>query len=132
MTGSHVHLRVTDLRAAVQWLDHVWQVRPTFENDRMASVPFGPIALILDASATDTHATVGYDSDDCDEDFRSVMSRGAIALEPPSDRPWGVRAAYIQGPGALTFQIEQQLRRAVAAAPSAVVAVEQPAQTTED
>ena len=36
------------------------------------------------------------------------------------------------GPGALTFQIEQQLRRAVAAAPSAVVAVEQPAQTTED
>ena len=111
MKGSHVHLGVKDLPAALQWLQKVWQVRPTFQNERLASLPFGELTIILDASATDTSATVGFDSQNCDEDYRTVVSRGAITLEAPADRPWGVRAAYIQGPGALRFEIEQSLPR---------------------
>ena len=111
MKGSHVHLGVKDLRAALQWLDTVWQLRPTFQNERMASLPFGELSIILDAAAADTVATVGFDSPNCDEDFRTVVSRGGVALEAPADSPWGVRSAYVQGPGALKFQIEQQLRR---------------------
>ena len=111
MKGSHVHLGVKDLPAALQWLDKVWQLRPTFQDERMASLPFGALTIILDASAADTSATVGFDSQNCDEDFRTVRSRGAIALEEPKDRAWGVRSAYIQGPGALKFEIEQPLPR---------------------
>ncbi len=111
MKGSHVHLGVKDLRAALQWLDTVWQLRPTFQNERMASLPFGELSIILDVAAADTVATVGFESLNCDGDFRTVVSRGAIALEEPADRPWGVRSAYVQGPGALKFQIEQPLRR---------------------
>jgi hypothetical protein len=111
MTGSHVHLGVKDLRAALQWLDKVWQMRPTFRDERLASLPFGDVTIILEVSATDTIATVGFDSQNCDEDYRTVVSRGALVLEPPADRAWGVRAAYIQGPGALRFEIEQALPR---------------------
>lgn len=110
MKASHVHLGVTDLRAALQWFDRVWQLRPTFENESMATLPFGAQSIILDASAADTAATVAFESQDCDEDFRAVMSRGGIALEEPSDRPWGVRCAYVRGPGALKLEIEQPLR----------------------
>lgn len=111
MKGSHVHLGVKDLPAALQWLDKVWQLRPTFQDARMASLPFGELTIILDASAADTSATVGFDSQNCDEDVRTVRSRGAVVLEEPKDRPWGVRSAYIQGPGALKFEIEQPLPR---------------------
>jgi hypothetical protein len=111
MKGSHVHLGVKDLPAALQWLDKVWQLQPTFQNEHMASLPFGELTIILDASAADTSATVGFDSQNCDLDFRTVRSRGGIALEEPKDRPWGVRSAYIQGPGALRFEIEQMLPR---------------------
>jgi hypothetical protein len=111
LRGSHVHLGVKDLTAALQWLDRVWQLRPTFQDDRMASVPFGALTIILEASAVDTPATVGFESQNCDEDFRTVRSRGGVALEEPRDRPWGVRSAYIQGPGALKFEIEQMLPR---------------------
>jgi predicted enzyme related to lactoylglutathione lyase len=111
MNGSHVHLGVKDLPAALQWIDRVWDVRPTFHNVRMASVPFGDLTIILDATAADSSATIGFDSEDCDADVESVRARGAVVLEEPADRAWGVRAAYIQGPGALTFQIEQQLGR---------------------
>jgi len=111
MKGSHVHLGVKDLQAALQWLDKVWQLRPTFQNERMASLPFGELTIILDASPADTSATVGFDSQNCDEDFRTVRSRGGIAIEEPKDRPWGVRSAYLQGPGALKFEIEQLLPR---------------------
>lgn len=111
MKASHVHLGVKDLRTALLQLDQVWQVRPTFQNERMASLPFGALTIILDASATDTSATVGFDSQNCDEDYRTVVSRGGITLEAPADRPWGVRSAYIQGPGALKFEIEQPLPR---------------------
>lgn len=83
MKGSHVHLGVKDLPAALQWLDKVWQLRPTFQDQRMASLPFGEVTIILEASAADTPATMGFDSQNCDEDFRSVRSRGGIAIEEP-------------------------------------------------
>ena len=72
----------------------------------MATVGFGSFILILDAAEADTVATVGFESDDCDRDFQEVVERGAEVLEQPSDKPWGVRAAYIKGPGQLKFEIE--------------------------
>ena len=111
MNGSHVHLGVKDLPAAVRWLDRVWQVQPTYQDQRLASVTFGTLTIILDASAADTLATVGFESQDCDADVRALVGRGAVVLDPPTDRPWGVRSAHLQGPGGLRFEIEQSLSR---------------------
>lgn len=106
MKLNHIHLGVRDLRAALDWLDRIWQLKPQFQNDRMATVPSGSFILILDAAEADSPATIGFESDDCDRDFNAVVQRGAIALDPPSDKAWGVRAAYVQGPGRLRFEIE--------------------------
>lgn len=111
MKGSHVHFGVKDLQGALQWLDRIWQLQPTYQDERMAVLPFGAISIILDRSESDTSATVGFESQNCDDDYRSVKARGAVVLEEPKDRPWGVRSAYIQGPGALKFEIEQVLPR---------------------
>ena len=111
MKGSHVHLGVKDLAVALRWLEKVWQVRPTFQNERMATIPFGTMTLILDVLANDSAATIGFESSNCDADVRAIEERGGVVLERPTDRPWGVRSAYIQGPGALKFEIEQQLPR---------------------
>jgi predicted enzyme related to lactoylglutathione lyase len=111
MNGSHVHLGVKNLPLALQWLEKVWQLRPTFQDERMASLPFGKLTIILDAAPADTAATVGFESQNCDDDARAIKSRGGVVLEEPKDRPWGVRSAYIQGPGALKFEIEQMLPR---------------------
>jgi predicted enzyme related to lactoylglutathione lyase len=107
MKGSHVHVGVTDLAAALEWLETVWQLRPTFRDERMAVLPFRDVALILDASTTNTVATIAFETADCDEDVRVVRQRGGVILDEPVERPWGVRAARIQGPGALTFELEQ-------------------------
>jgi catechol 2,3-dioxygenase-like lactoylglutathione lyase family enzyme len=111
MRLNHIHVGVRDLRGAVDWLDRVWQVKAEFQNERMATFSFSDLVLILDASASDSMATIGFESDNCDEDFRAVLGRGAVAIEPPSERPWGVRCAYVQGPGALKFEIEQPLKK---------------------
>jgi catechol 2,3-dioxygenase-like lactoylglutathione lyase family enzyme len=110
MKLNHIHVGVRDLKAALGWLDRVWQVKAEFQNERMATFPFGSFILILDSAEIDSAATIGFESEDCDGDFRTVVGRGAVAIEPPSDRPWGVRCAYIQGPGGLKFEIEQPLR----------------------
>ena len=107
MNLNHIHLGVRDLRATIDWLDRVWRLKPQFQNDRMATIHFGSFILILDAAEAETPAIIGFESDDCDGDFRTVVERGAIALDPPSDKPWCSRAAYIQGPGRLTFEIEE-------------------------
>jgi hypothetical protein len=67
---------------------------------------FNSLTLIFDAAKEDVSATVGFESDDCDRDFRTVVERGAITLEPPTNKAWGVRAAYFKGPGELKFEIE--------------------------
>lgn len=103
---NHIHLQLSDLNAATDWFETILQVHPTFRNERMAAIPFNSLTLIFDAGDHDAPATVGFESDDCDRDFRTVVERGAIGLEPPTNKEWGVRAAYFKGPGALKFEIE--------------------------
>ena len=106
MNLNHLHLRVRDLNAAVDWFETILHLHPGFRNERMATFSFNSITLILDAANDDVAATVGFDSDDCDRDFIAVVERGAMALEPPTDKAWGVRTAYFKGPGELKFEIE--------------------------
>ena len=112
MKLNHIHLAVRDLSAAVVWFERVLQVQPGFRNELMATFSFGVMTLILDAARDDVAATVGFESGDCDLDFRRVVERGAISLEPPDDKSYGVRAAYFKGPGALKFEIEGPLANA--------------------
>ena len=106
MVLNHIHLRVRDLNAAVDWFETILQVHPGFRNELMATFSFNSLTLIVDGADDNAAITVGFESDDCDRDFRAVVQRGAIALEPPTNKPWGVRAAYFKGPGALKFEIE--------------------------
>jgi catechol 2,3-dioxygenase-like lactoylglutathione lyase family enzyme len=106
MTLNHIHLQVCDLKGAIDWFERILQIHPGFQNERMATFAFNAFTIIVDASSDDAPATMGFESDDCDRDFRAVVERGAIALEPPTNQEWGVRAAYFRGPGALRFEIE--------------------------
>jgi catechol 2,3-dioxygenase-like lactoylglutathione lyase family enzyme len=65
MQFNHIHVKVRDLPAAIAWMRDVWNVKPDFENDRMASLPLGSFWLFLDCAAEDTMATVGFGTDDC-------------------------------------------------------------------
>jgi catechol 2,3-dioxygenase-like lactoylglutathione lyase family enzyme len=106
MNLNHIHLQVRDLEATVSWFETILQAHPGFHCERMATFSFNSLTLIFDRAQDDASATVGFESDDCDRDFRAVIERGAIALEPPTNKDWGVRTAYFKGPGALRFEIE--------------------------
>lgn len=110
MTLNHIHLRIRDLNAAVVWFVKVLQLQPGFRNERMATFSFNSMTLIFDAASDDVSATVGFETDNCDRDFKTVVERGAAVLEPPTDKAWGVRTAYFKGPGELKFEIEGPVR----------------------
>lgn len=109
---NHIHLRVHDLNAAVAWFKKVMLVNAGFHNEHMATFSFDSMTLIFDAANEDVSATVGFESDDCDRDFRTVVERGAVAPEPPTNKSWGVRTAYLKGPGELKFEIEGPVKSA--------------------
>src|SRR5262249_48866331 len=111
MNLNHIHLRVRDLGAAIAWFRRIMQVQPGFQNERMATFSFNSLTLIFDLAEDDVSATVGFESDDCDRDFQTVVDRGAVALEPPTNKDWGVRTAYFRGPGELKFEIEGPLAK---------------------
>jgi catechol 2,3-dioxygenase-like lactoylglutathione lyase family enzyme len=108
---SHVHCRVRDLQSATRWFERIMQITPIFRNERMAVLPCGELSVILDLAPDDSIVTIGFDSTDCDADYRRIMSRGAESIEAPKDRPWGARTAYLKGPGGLTVEIEQLAKR---------------------
>jgi hypothetical protein len=104
-----MHVGVRDLPGALEWVQRIWQVEPSFRNERMATLQFGSFMLILDAASEDTSATVGFESKDCDRDYEAVIARGAVGVEAPANQAWGTRAAYVRGPGRLKFEIEGPL-----------------------
>jgi predicted enzyme related to lactoylglutathione lyase len=109
MEGNHFHVFVRDLPGALAWFARVWDVEPTYKEESMAILQFGPILWILDEDDEETVTTIGYTTADCDADFRTVVGRGAQAIEEPADRSWGVRVAYLKGPGRITLELEQEL-----------------------
>ncbi len=111
MKANHVHVGVRDLQAAVGWLERVWELEPVFQIPQMAIFAVGDFSLFVDAEGHDSRATVGFVSEDCDRDYGRVTARGAQTVSAPEDKPYGSRAAYVKGPGALTFEIEQPLKR---------------------
>ena len=111
MKANHVHVGVRDLQAAVGWLERVWELKPVFQIPQMAIFAVGDFSLFVDAEGHDSRATVGFVSEDCDRDYGRVTARGAQTVSAPEDKPYGSRAAYVKGPGALTFEIEQPLKR---------------------
>ena len=109
MEGNHFHVHVRDLPGALAWFAVVWVTEPTYHEESMAVLRFGPVLLILDKDEEETVTTIGYASADCDADFRTAVGRGAQAIEAPADRSWGVRVAYLEGPGRITLELEQGL-----------------------
>ncbi len=107
MTVSHVHCQMIDLSEAVRWFGERCGVTPSVSDARMAVLQFGEFTLILDAASSDSVATIGFNSGDCDADYSAMVARGATVLEPPQDRAYGARVAYLKGPGALKIELEQ-------------------------
>jgi predicted enzyme related to lactoylglutathione lyase len=112
MEGNHFHVSVRDLDGALAWFARVWVTKPTYREERMAVLRFGPILLVVDQDEEETVTTLGYATADCDADYRKVVGRGAQVIEEPADRSWGVRVAYLKGPGRITLELEQELPRA--------------------
>ena len=106
---AHVHVFVSDRPAAVEWLMTVWEAEPVAEDHEMSLFIFGSTQLVINDVADDIPSTVAFTSDNCDRDYHDVVARGAVSVDAPKDMPWGVRAAFVQGPGKLTFEIEQPL-----------------------
>jgi hypothetical protein len=104
MTLNHVHFQVRDLPAAVGWFASVLELKPGFQNERIATFIFGAMTIIIDAAPADSPATLGFESHDCDRDFEMVVRRGAVSIEAPGNKEWGVRTAYFKGPARLNVK----------------------------
>jgi hypothetical protein len=110
MNLGHLHIGFKDLAASIQWMEQVLGKKPAYQNQNMAVFPFEHMSLLFDRSDEDAVVTVAFDSKNCDADFATLIGKNAKVLENPADQPWGVRVAYLQGPGKTTIEIEQPLK----------------------
>lgn len=110
---AHVHVYVNDRPKAVEWLDTVWDATPDAEDHEMSMFTFGSTQLIINDVEEGVESTIAFASDDCDRDYEDVIARGAVSVREPQDKPWGVRIAFLQGPGNLTFEIEERLQESL-------------------
>jgi len=96
-TGSVISIEERTFRRHVAWL----------AKGNVRVVPLQEIAGV--PPDEDAVAIIEFASDDCDRDYRQASDRGAETMESPQDCAWGVRAAYLRGPGRITFEIEEDL-----------------------
>ena len=110
MKFGHLHIQFQNLDNAVRWMKTVLEVEPVYANAGMAVFQFEHTSLIFDKADTDSAVTIAFDSEDCEKDFARLQSRGAVVTEAPTKQPWGVMAAYFQGPGKAFLELEQMLK----------------------
>jgi catechol 2,3-dioxygenase-like lactoylglutathione lyase family enzyme len=106
---ERLRLGVRDFPAALAWMDKVLGWKPSFHGERRALFASHGVKLELDAADADSAATLVLAGEDADADYRRLIERGAVSIEAPSDRPSGLREAYLRGPGALTLEIDGPL-----------------------
>ncbi len=53
---------------------------------------------------------IGFKVPDVEEVFSELVGRGASAVMPPTDRPWGQRTAYVRDPDGHLIELAQDLR----------------------
>jgi hypothetical protein len=58
-----------------------------------------PLAVVCPRciNRAEVDRAAGFESDNGDRDFKAVVERGAVVLEPPTDKEWGVRTANFKG-----------------------------------
>ena len=111
MEVSHMHLGFKNREGAISWMKDVLDKEPGYRNANMATFDFENTSLAFDQSDDDTVLTFAVRTLDCDRALAEMRKCGAVALDEPTDQPWGLRTAYIQGPGGITLELEQTIRQ---------------------
>ena len=114
MELSHLHVGFKDFPGATQWFTEVAGNAPRFQNDRLAYHQFGSVVVVLERAEEDTPVTLAFKSSQLDADFAALAAKGVPVIQGPIDQKWGVRSAYLKGPGAVTFELEQPIERPAA------------------
>jgi catechol 2,3-dioxygenase-like lactoylglutathione lyase family enzyme len=117
---SAITLFVEDLEAARRFYREVFGLAVVYEDDASAVFRFGSVlvnllrvseAPELIAPATVADPDVGarfqltIDVDDVDATCTELVARGAVLLNGPIDRPWGVRTAAFRDPGGHIWEV---------------------------
>jgi lactoylglutathione lyase len=53
---------------------------------------------------------LGFKVDDIEAVFDALVTGGALALTPPTDRPWGQRTAYLRDPDGHLIELVQAIK----------------------
>ncbi|MBI4054770.1 MAG: VOC family protein [Elusimicrobia bacterium] len=108
---SHVHVGVRDLKKAAAWFEKVMGLQLAYPYPGAARFQIGALGVFLEEKGKDSALTLGFPTKNCDTDHKRLVDRGAVSSEVCNDKPYGVRAAYLLGPGALRIELEQFLSR---------------------
>ena len=69
------------------------------------------LGLFLEAPAVNAPGfEIGFNVADVDAAFSELVTRGAPAVVPPTDRFWGQRTAYLRDPDGHLVELAQDLR----------------------
>jgi uncharacterized glyoxalase superfamily protein PhnB len=110
MELSHLHVGFKDFPAASDWFTRVAGNAPRFRNDKLAYHQFGSVVVVLEQAADDTPVTLAFKSASVDADFARLSGQGVEVIQSPIDQKWGVRSAYLKGPGGVTFELEEPIK----------------------
>jgi catechol 2,3-dioxygenase-like lactoylglutathione lyase family enzyme len=117
---SAITLFVEDLESAKQFYREVFLLPVTFEDDDSAVFDFGNTIINLlkvpaahsliepaEVASRDSGSRLQLtiEVDDVDAMCAELTTRGAVLLNGPMDRPWGLRTASFKDPGGHIWEI---------------------------
>lgn len=110
MQCSHIHLMFRDYQNACAVFRKIFRQKPSFSNERMSVYKIGVLELIIDSSRNDSSAILGFEVKNCRREYARLKRMGLVPIEPPSEKPWGVRNAYLKGPGKVIVEVEEMIK----------------------
>lgn len=109
MELSHLHVGFRDHKAASAWFTRVAGNAPAFANEKLAYHNFGGVTVVLEQAEVDTAVTLAFKGQPVDLAFAELKAKGADVIQAPIDQKWGVRSAYLKGPGGVVVELEEPI-----------------------
>jgi catechol 2,3-dioxygenase-like lactoylglutathione lyase family enzyme len=116
---------IEDVQRSKRWYESVFDIQPVYEDENAVAFAFDHIVInllrepaaheliepaLVGSAESGSRFQLTIEVDDCDATVAELTSRGAVLINGPMDREWGLRTACFADPDGHIWEVAENIQ----------------------